>query len=201
MREAELFSLGYQYADSIGCRPNIFLTIRWDMATPGGQPFERQQVVLARLRKGLKPGTPFICFWVLERDRLGASLEHSHIAFHLPVGCTGSLTQSIRRWVKADIPEAVKVMPCGEREGFDAKSLVTGYFLKGGNPHVRDRFLTPWQRRAWSAYQGEILGKRTGVSHAVSRGARQMKFLAETLRQRPIDQPANKEDLLSNPET
>jgi hypothetical protein len=77
------------------------------------------------------------------------------------------LKGSIKGWLGTEDTASVVVKPI-----YDAFSLISGYFLKGGADAVRTRYLTCCQRHSWSAKQGLIRGKRSGVSQLVTDGIR-----------------------------
>ena len=168
MKHAQLLTEGFYRVRAARLEPNFFLTVRWADTAYADRPFLGVQHLLERLRKLRVPCGPHVCFWVRERETAAGSVEHAHIATLLDKGLR-ELATLISKWVGALNAQAVDVRKCGDRPGWDSRSLVTGYFLKGGNPAVRDRFLTKKQRADWKANQGAIYGKRVGVSHAISR--------------------------------
>lgn len=168
MKHAKLLIEGFYRARAEHLEPNYFITVRWIDTAFADRPFLGVQRLLERLRKLRAAWGPHICFWVREREAAACSVEHVHIATLLSV-TRGELISQVSKWVGALNEHAVDVRKCGDRPGWDARSLVTGYFLKGSNPAVRKRYLTAKQRAHWKANQGAIYGKRAGVSHAISR--------------------------------
>jgi hypothetical protein len=82
---------------------------------------------------------------------------------------------------------AVHLGRCLEKPNCNARTLVTGYFLKGGDAAVRKAFAVPSNARA-SAFQGVIDGKRVGVSRPI--GAQAIESYFATSRSRLSNPPA-----------
>jgi hypothetical protein len=166
--QARLLTEGVSCARRGGMLPNLFITIRFGETFIDLTPFAQLQLILERLRK-LTKGRPFICFWVREREPGDDVVEHAHIAVLLRRYPGAKVANMLAKWL-GSVPAgngAIDVRECGHGPGYDAVSLVGGYFLKGGSTAVRARYLSPGQRRRWRPNQGALIGKRAGVSQYV----------------------------------
>lgn len=157
LRQAKTISCALEHAARLGFMPNQFLTIQWRLTRHNDAPCLGVHRILERLRKFLgRRCLPDVCIWVRERER--PQTEHVHIALFLPSQFVPELEAALARWLEAEEPRAIDLRPA-----FNARRLVLGYFLKGGNKAVREAYDVPSPKRA-SPHQGTIEGKRVGTS-------------------------------------
>ncbi len=173
-KQADTFIDGYEFVASRDLIPDCFITVRWSETCFASDPFLGLQKIIERLRKLGRPG-PFVLFWNREREQPGV-IEHAHIAYLRQAIAIVALEDLICRWAGVEKGSgAVDVSPCKKSEWCNARTLITGYLLKGLPPQLRIIYLTPNQQRAWRRPQGAIRGKRLGVSNYVSRGVRGLR--------------------------
>lgn len=173
-RNAALLQDGYEFVARNGYVPNCFITARWCATRFADEPFRGLQKVLERLRKLDRAGL-CIYFWCRERESANAT-EHAHIVWlnrSIKLKC---LEGAICRWVGSEKGSGgIDIRPCGKLPACNARTLITGYLLKGLPKELRDQSVMGAQRR-WSKPQGVIVGKRVGVSRDVSRGIRTLRL-------------------------
>lgn len=169
LRQAKLMDAAFNHACRIGCKPNYHLSVQWRLTQHEDAPFKALQKLLESLRKWLaRRGIPEVFIWV--RERVRDQCEHAHIALHCPSRFAADLSTAIWRWIgEPDDGRAFDLTPCLENMNCNARTLVTGYFLKGGNQAVRENFPKANSSRH-SHCQGTLDGKRVGVSRTL--GAR-----------------------------
>ncbi len=175
-RPASAFIHAPRIAAKIGRPLNTQVVIRWAWL---GCPDDEASKVFERLRLGpfakwsryiparqkrSKNGAPTYS-WVFE----ATNGLHVHWCVHIEPGREDDFARSVRRWVKtatmaADTPgdNLVGIKPI---EDINKLKL---YLLKGADPFYAERFC----RIKKIESQGEVIGKRCGVSLNLSRSAR-----------------------------
>jgi hypothetical protein len=178
LKQADKLERAHDHAIRLGFPLSHKFDINWGYTKFRDQPLKGLQVAIEATRKWLqRNGVACIAFiWVRERPDMH-TCEGAHIALHVPAHLSKKLANAFYKWVGGFDPRAVKYDPFRREPKCNSRTWVLGYAIKGGTDAVRDRYPSA-RNRKWSHHQGEILGKRVGISMALTEKARRDHFAA-----------------------
>lgn len=177
--QVRLIVQGLHHAERIGCAPNRFVTIDWDLAGIA-DPWTAKASYLKSARDWLlkRDGWRLTYVWVVENGaRLGL---HSHILLYIPPYLIPRFNQLQRRWLKKAGVNTLRTKgiihskPIGlsYSASFDTGTGIAAYrhnltalaeyILKGADPVARRTFAITRQ-----AQFSEVTGKRAGTSRNI----------------------------------
>lgn len=178
LKQADKLERAHDHAIRLGFPLSHKFDINWGYTKFRDQPFEGLQHAIEATRKWLqRNGVSCIAFvWVRERPDIH-TCEGAHIAVHVPAHLSDKLAKAFYEWIGGFDPRAIKHNAFKREPRCNSRTWVLGYAIKGGTNAVREAYPASRNRR-WSRHQGEILGKRVGISMALTDKARRDYFAA-----------------------
>jgi hypothetical protein len=172
-RQVQQLEQANEFARHLGLQVCFLVTIAWAMTEAGddhdGHLFEMVREGLSKVFR--RRGVPFRALWVRERGMGGrATAEHAHLCIFVSATDKLSVKQLseacsrlVQRHGGAGHPNSVHVQ--AHRNG-DIR-----YLLKGSSPETQARLKI---KQEWRVPQGEIRGKRSGVTECLGPAARRL---------------------------